>query len=439
MPIPKPNAGEKQSDFISRCMGNDTMKSEYPDQKQRAAICHTSWRENRVNMKLETVDIDKPIEIFQTGNWKGFEFKTSDLDEAIKHFDDGLLEPYLTLDHNPGLTKTTQDFFKAMSLGFVSKLWRQGEKLMANFKQVPKLMAELIDSGAFKKRSVEWLLRLKHANGKVYKNILEFVTFHGGNGFPALNTLADIPKLFKDCDSSEYEKTSTEQDAERVSIPFNLKQEVKPMGNELGSNEVAVPKQEYNDLLKAKATLDKLTMDIEAKDAEIATFKTSVSEKDEQIAKVQLKSDEADKKLEEVNKRDAEFMKNKATEYIDARIEAKQELPKYRDMKIADYIRIAKTGDDEALKLFKSELEDRDPLVFKSISKENGTDESDEGNIRMDYKSEKEAFEKEEDDMDKMDAEIKVVMKRDKCDYTTAAKKLGYSRGSGESNEGGDA
>ena len=44
MPLPKPKKGESQSQFVSRCMGNETMKKEYPDQKQRAAICYTQWK-----------------------------------------------------------------------------------------------------------------------------------------------------------------------------------------------------------------------------------------------------------------------------------------------------------------------------------------------------------------------------------------------------------
>ena len=44
MPIPKPKSGEKQDDFIERCMGNDTMKEEYPDNKQRLAICFSQWK-----------------------------------------------------------------------------------------------------------------------------------------------------------------------------------------------------------------------------------------------------------------------------------------------------------------------------------------------------------------------------------------------------------
>lgn len=50
MPIPKPKDGESKDDFISRCMGNDTMVEEYPDQKQRAAICFSAWKENKSSM-----------------------------------------------------------------------------------------------------------------------------------------------------------------------------------------------------------------------------------------------------------------------------------------------------------------------------------------------------------------------------------------------------
>lgn len=39
MPIPKPKQNEDSTKFVSRCMGNETMKKDYPDQKQRIAIC----------------------------------------------------------------------------------------------------------------------------------------------------------------------------------------------------------------------------------------------------------------------------------------------------------------------------------------------------------------------------------------------------------------
>jgi len=46
MPLPKPSTGETEDDFISRCMGNDTMTDEYPDSKQRSAVCYSQWRKD---------------------------------------------------------------------------------------------------------------------------------------------------------------------------------------------------------------------------------------------------------------------------------------------------------------------------------------------------------------------------------------------------------
>lgn len=39
MPLPKKNKDENKDKFVSRCMGNETMKKEYPNEKQRVAIC----------------------------------------------------------------------------------------------------------------------------------------------------------------------------------------------------------------------------------------------------------------------------------------------------------------------------------------------------------------------------------------------------------------
>ena len=47
MPIPTPRKNESSDAFISRCMGDDVMNREYPDQKQRAAVCYSKLRRKR--------------------------------------------------------------------------------------------------------------------------------------------------------------------------------------------------------------------------------------------------------------------------------------------------------------------------------------------------------------------------------------------------------
>ena len=48
MPIPSKRKGEDSSSFMGRCMGDEMMKKDYPDNKQRVAVC----------MSKATIDLD---------------------------------------------------------------------------------------------------------------------------------------------------------------------------------------------------------------------------------------------------------------------------------------------------------------------------------------------------------------------------------------------
>ncbi len=52
MPLPKPAKGEKSSAFISRCMADETARKDFPDQKQRVAVCNSQLRKTRKMEKL---------------------------------------------------------------------------------------------------------------------------------------------------------------------------------------------------------------------------------------------------------------------------------------------------------------------------------------------------------------------------------------------------
>lgn len=51
MPIPQKTQDETQAQFISRCMDNDKMKEEYPDEEQRFAVCIDQLKTLRVVRK----------------------------------------------------------------------------------------------------------------------------------------------------------------------------------------------------------------------------------------------------------------------------------------------------------------------------------------------------------------------------------------------------
>lgn len=45
MPVPKRSKGERRKDFLQRCMGDKTMVAEFPDVRQRYAVCIAKSKE----------------------------------------------------------------------------------------------------------------------------------------------------------------------------------------------------------------------------------------------------------------------------------------------------------------------------------------------------------------------------------------------------------
>jgi hypothetical protein len=40
----KPKKSEEQKKFVSRCVGDSSMVKEFPDQKQRIAVCYSQFK-----------------------------------------------------------------------------------------------------------------------------------------------------------------------------------------------------------------------------------------------------------------------------------------------------------------------------------------------------------------------------------------------------------
>lgn len=57
MPLPKPHKEEEKDDFIDRCMGDEVMVEEYPDESQRRAVCETQWDESKEEDKAAIVGL----------------------------------------------------------------------------------------------------------------------------------------------------------------------------------------------------------------------------------------------------------------------------------------------------------------------------------------------------------------------------------------------
>jgi len=121
MPIPKPQTDEDKETFISRCMGDDTMNEEYPDDEQRAAICYQSWDDSQKTITQEDIANAEIVEL--TGEksknrkveYKIFRFQVKSFDEDTGKFT-GIASAYRTKPDKYGdivkkgaFTKTIKD------------------------------------------------------------------------------------------------------------------------------------------------------------------------------------------------------------------------------------------------------------------------------------------------------------------------------------------
>lgn len=136
------------------------------------------------------------IEIFSVGVWNGDEYSASDLDamvEANAVLGDRLNAP-LKLGHDDA-QKFLQDS-GLPSFGWVENLRREGEKLLADIRGIPQKIFELIQNGAYRKRSAEILWDWDDKeSGRTFSRVLCGLALLGAE-LPAVQTLDDILALY---------------------------------------------------------------------------------------------------------------------------------------------------------------------------------------------------------------------------------------------------
>lgn len=143
--------------------------------------------------ELATVDL-KGIEIFAAGTWNGHKYSDTDLDAMVSAFAElaGKIDPPVKLGHDDGQRLLQADGYPAA--GWVSRLVRKGDKLIADLRDVPAKVAELISAGAYKKISSEVYWNYKEG-GKTYRRVLKAIALLGAD-LPAVSSIGDIRALY---------------------------------------------------------------------------------------------------------------------------------------------------------------------------------------------------------------------------------------------------
>lgn len=73
MPLLKPKPGEKEKDFVSRCMSSEQMKKEFPNKDQRLAVCFSQFKKKSSVGEdvMQTRDLSLDLELYALDEDKG--------------------------------------------------------------------------------------------------------------------------------------------------------------------------------------------------------------------------------------------------------------------------------------------------------------------------------------------------------------------------------
>ena len=92
MPIPSPNKDEDRKSFMSRCVGDSKMNEEYPDSKQRVAVCMSKACEGmdtiaQVDFKFYFEEYGSEEELTEDNFYVPTEAEYEDFGEEVEEYD----------------------------------------------------------------------------------------------------------------------------------------------------------------------------------------------------------------------------------------------------------------------------------------------------------------------------------------------------------------
>lgn len=247
------------------------------------------------------------IEIFSTGTWNGKPFNIADLDAMVDAFEktSNGFRPFLKLGHSK-----EQDLLKNSGLpaaGWADSIYRKGDKLLADFANIPRKVFELIKKGAYRKVSVELFNNIK-IKDQTFARLIGSIALLGAEN-PGVMNLDDILEMYgikglepikcfsDETDDSNIEVYSFENkeqgDIEMPKSELEIQLETKLAAAEKKNETLQGDVDKYTkDVDTLKTSNDALTKDAEAKekanadlllekkDAEVKAFTTGlISEK----------------------------------------------------------------------------------------------------------------------------------------------------------------
>lgn len=155
------------------------------------------------------------LEVFAAGQHKGQSFTPQDLDRIVANFNrfSGENGRRIGVKINPPVVIGHDDEQQVLSdsgllaAGVVSRLWREGPKLIATLSDVPPKVAFALRTGALRTCSVE--IDPDFADqGRAYGLTLRRLALLGGD-LPQVKSLDDLPRLYADMPATLLRVTTT--------------------------------------------------------------------------------------------------------------------------------------------------------------------------------------------------------------------------------------
>lgn len=330
------------------------------------------------------------VEIFSVGKWNGDDYTEKDLQDMVEAFNDTKVgaRPFIKLGHDKNQKLLQEDGLPAA--GWIDKIYVQGQKLVADFVDIPSKVYDLIKKRAYRKVSSEIFWNISIGERK-YRRLLGAVALLGADT-PGVMNLSDILGLYN-IDKKNYEKLSSGDELELKLFETNTNTKGAVTMSKTESEiklEIELQKQkELNEKLESEKReySQKLETEINEK-LELKKFKAQI-----EIEKEELEKEKEKIRIEKfVNELCAEKLCTPAMKDLISEIVG-PEKKEYSIKKLSKENAIK-----EMLKLFKAAQD----VNFEENS-------SGDGDVAKNY-------------ADSMDKKIKEYMDQNQCSYGQAAK-----------------
>ena len=267
MPIPSPSKGEDQNSFISRCMGDGVMGKEFPDQKQRSAVCYSKWKEqvNPMIVENKKLKFDCPFSVVTEGleekvdpsrvkikgtmikattSRNGWTYKMDELQSA--KFSGNVI----SVDHSDSIKDVVGEFTPTVTEDGIDY-----EGYVRNTPYHPGIV-ELARSGLLKHVSVEVIPReMKREGNEVVARGLDFTGF----GIVKTPGIVDASFAIAEAFNGITDKTEVKNMVEETKV-VEPKVDIEPL-----KKEIEALKEEVKALKEKPATTGIITEDTKPK------------------------------------------------------------------------------------------------------------------------------------------------------------------------------